>query len=132
MADKSRLFFLRSVQQVLRCVYSRRSVASVNQIYSTKPPLPPNSLAWTYKISRTCSTYTSGNVTLNKTMYLQMSFFKSLFLLSCRSKQFFTEKPHMWRTVLHSCRQRSYFMWLDSVLEVCMAACFHHRIKKQR
>lgn len=60
MANKYRLFFLRSAQQVLRCVYSTRSVTSINQIYSTKPPLPPNSLTWAYEFSRTCSTYTSG------------------------------------------------------------------------
>lgn len=38
--------------------------------------------------------------------------------VSCRSKQFFIEKPHMWRFVFQSYRWRGYFMWLDSVLEV--------------
>uniref|UniRef100_A0A671N1S7 Aspartate--tRNA ligase, mitochondrial-like n=1 Tax=Sinocyclocheilus anshuiensis TaxID=1608454 RepID=A0A671N1S7_9TELE len=51
---------LRSTQQVLRCLYSRRAVPSINHIYSTKPSLPPNSLAWAYNISRSCSTYSSG------------------------------------------------------------------------
>ncbi|KAF4117393.1 aspartate--tRNA ligase, mitochondrial isoform X1 [Onychostoma macrolepis] len=60
MANKYRLFFLRSAQQVLRCLYSRRSVPSINHIYSTKPPLPTNSLAWAHNFSRNCSTYSSG------------------------------------------------------------------------
>ncbi|XP_016097432.1 aspartate--tRNA ligase, mitochondrial-like [Sinocyclocheilus grahami] len=51
---------LRSTQQVLRCLYSRRAVPSINHIYSTKPSLPPNPLAWAYNISRSCSTYSSG------------------------------------------------------------------------
>ncbi|XP_026051319.1 aspartate--tRNA ligase, mitochondrial-like isoform X1 [Carassius auratus] len=60
MANKYRLFFLRSTQQVLRCLYSRRSVPSINHIYSTKPSLPSNSLACVYNVSRSCSTYSSG------------------------------------------------------------------------
>uniref|UniRef100_A0A671MU37 Aspartate--tRNA ligase, mitochondrial-like n=1 Tax=Sinocyclocheilus anshuiensis TaxID=1608454 RepID=A0A671MU37_9TELE len=60
MANKYRFFLFRSTQQVLRCLYSRRAVPSINHIYSTKPSLPPNSLAWAYNISRSCSTYSSG------------------------------------------------------------------------
>uniref|UniRef100_A0A672PE34 Aspartyl-tRNA synthetase 2, mitochondrial n=1 Tax=Sinocyclocheilus grahami TaxID=75366 RepID=A0A672PE34_SINGR len=60
MANKYRLFLFRSTQQVLRCLYSRRAVPSINHIYSTKPSLPPNPLAWAYNISRSCSTYSSG------------------------------------------------------------------------
>ncbi|KAI2667689.1 Aspartate--tRNA ligase, mitochondrial [Labeo rohita] len=59
MANKYRLFSLRSTQQALRCLYSRRSVPSINHIYSTKPSLPPNSLAWAYNFSRNCSTWLS-------------------------------------------------------------------------
>ncbi|XP_016385792.1 aspartate--tRNA ligase, mitochondrial isoform X2 [Sinocyclocheilus rhinocerous] len=60
MANKHRLFFLRSAQQVLRCLYSRRPVPSISYIYLTKPSLPPNSLAWAHNFSRNCSTYSSG------------------------------------------------------------------------
>lgn len=94
MADKYRLFLLRSAQQVLRCVYSRRSVASVNHIYSTKPSLPPNSLAWTYKISRACSTYTSGNVTLNKTICICNCLFLNLFFFFLVGQSSFSQRSH--------------------------------------
>uniref|UniRef100_A0A9J7YJP6 Aspartyl-tRNA synthetase 2, mitochondrial n=2 Tax=Cyprinus carpio TaxID=7962 RepID=A0A9J7YJP6_CYPCA len=60
MANKYRLFFLRSAQQVLRCLYSRRSVPSINHIYFTKPSLPPNSLSWAHNFSRNCCTSSSG------------------------------------------------------------------------
>uniref|UniRef100_A0A8C1WVZ3 Aspartyl-tRNA synthetase 2, mitochondrial n=1 Tax=Cyprinus carpio TaxID=7962 RepID=A0A8C1WVZ3_CYPCA len=62
MASKYRLFLLRIrlTQQVSRCLNSRRSVPSINHIYSTKPSLPPNSLAWAYNLYRSCSNYSSG------------------------------------------------------------------------
>uniref|UniRef100_A0A8C1LHI9 Aminoacyl-transfer RNA synthetases class-II family profile domain-containing protein n=1 Tax=Cyprinus carpio TaxID=7962 RepID=A0A8C1LHI9_CYPCA len=66
MANKYRLFFLRSAQQVLRCLYSRRSVPSINHIYFTKPSLPPNSLSWAHNFSRNCCTSSSGTVTFIK------------------------------------------------------------------
>lgn len=93
MANRYRLFFLRSAQQVLRCVYSTRSVPSINHIYSTKPSLPPNSLAWAYEFSRTCSTYTSGNVTLNKTLYLLLPFLKKIYFLLVGQSSF-SQRSH--------------------------------------
>lgn len=60
MANKCRLFFVRSAQQMLRCVYSRRSVPSINHIYSSRPLISTNLLECAYSISRSISTHTSG------------------------------------------------------------------------
>jgi len=121
MANKYRLFFLRSSQQVLRCVHSTRSVPSMNQIYSTKPSLPPNSLARAYEFSRTCSTYTSGNVTLNKTLYLLLAIFKSYFLLLVGQSSF-SQRSHKCGELCssHINEEVTLFGWIQYLRFVCM------------
>jgi len=132
MANKYRLFFLRSSQQVLRCVHSTRSIPSMNQIYSTKPSLPPNSLARAYEFSRTCSTYTSGNVTLNKTLYLLLAIFKSYFLLLVGQSSF-SQRSHKCGELCssHINEEVTLFGWIQYLRFVCMLVSITEYKKKR-